>query len=493
MKGVIMIRNIIISISVTVIFIGFFAVQAFPANDPHRFDPFLGTQWYGLYMRGAKIGYVQISYEKTSAPVDGWRSQTIMNISMKMGDQNVKMATDDIRIYKSPDGELVENKWITSNQTGNIELTGQEENGKYEIISNIGGEKSDKILNYPLEWLDSALYVENYILSGNARIGDSLNFTVFEPTPPLTGLIHQKGQIKTKEMYIFNGVPTSIYQINFFIPEVNITNDVKIDSSGTTIEASLGGPMIIRLETEDQAKMIDNTYDILTDNLIIPDKIIKNPAKLEMLKLRITGIDSSNILQTCSQSFQADSSGLSVEIQKQSTPKNSPDRPIVSNEMVPYLRSDPYEQSDDPKIIELAKKIVGDEKNSWESAKKINAWVYTNIEKQFTPDLSNALQTLNSRKGDCGEHTALAVALLRAAGIPARPIIGLIYWPPGNGFGYHAWAEAYVGEWVQLDPSWGEDLANPSHIALVRGDIISQTSVLSRVMGKMKIEIIEAK
>ncbi len=141
----------------------------------------------------------------------------------------------------------------------------------------------------------------------------------------------------------------------------------------------------------------------------------------------------------------------------------------------------------------MAEEITDNEKNSWEAAKKINRWVYENIEKEFTPDFSNALQTLQTRKGDCGEHSALALALMRAAGIPARPVTGLVYWPPGEGFGYHAWIDVFVGEWVMMDPSWGEDLINPTHIALTTGDLIKQVGALNRVMGKMGIEVVEAR
>jgi hypothetical protein len=98
---------------------------------------------------------------------------------------------------------------------------------------------------------------------------------------------------------------------------------------------------------------------------------------------------------------------------------------------------------------------------------------------------------LNSKKGDCGEHTALAVALLRASGIPARPIVGLIYYPPGGGFGYHAWTEVYIGKWLQMDPTWNEELANPTHIALARGDMIAQVSVLHRVLGNIAISVLD--
>ncbi len=159
----------------------------------------------------------------------------------------------------------------------------------------------------------------------------------------------------------------------------------------------------------------------------------------------------------------------------------------------PFLEAGPYIQSDSDEIINLSREIVGGEKNSWEAARKINAWVYENIDRRFTPDLSNALQTLHSRQGDCGEYTALTVALMRAAGIPTRPVTGMVYYPPGDGFGYHAWIEAFVGDWIMMDSSWGEDIVNPTHIALARGDLLEQIRIINRVLGKIDIEVLEAR
>src|SRR5262249_28048025 len=66
---------------------------------------------------------------------------------------------------------------------------------------------------------------------------------------------------------------------------------------------------------------------------------------------------------------------------------------------------------------------------------------------------------LETRKGDCGPHSTLTVALLRAVGIPARLVGGLLYAPMFGGcFAQHAWCEVHMGQdgWVALDPTTGE-------------------------------------
>jgi hypothetical protein len=466
---------------------------AYCATDPHCFDPFLKSNWYGVYLQGAKLGYMENSLEKVSIPYDGWKSHSLMTFAMKLGKDQANMTVDDIRYYKSPNGELDSSIWITSSPTGNIEVYGKRKSGKFIIDSDIGGQRTEKTFPYPLDNLDSTLTMERYISTGKAILGDSLNFATFEPTPPLTGLIHQTVKILSKKEILTNGVPTTVYSLSLFIEEANITLQSTVDSCGNLIDGTVGSQMEIKLEGEDLAKKLENTYDLFANNLVIADKNIVDPKALNKLELKISGIDSTSIIETFMQKGRPDNFGnMLVEINKGSIPTSPAMLPITNDDMKPFLQSDPYEQSDDPKIIALADSIVGSEKNSWAAARKINNWVYKNIRKQMTPDFSNALQTLNSRRGDCGEHTALAVALLRASGIPARPIVGLIYWPPGEAFGYHAWTEVYVGRWIEMDPTWNEYLANPTHIAFARGDIMQQVSAIYKIMGKIKISILSA-
>jgi hypothetical protein len=461
------------------------------APDPHRFDPLLKTSWYGLYMQGAKIGYVEQTLDKISDPIDGWRMQSRMSINLRMAGQQVSTIADDTRLFKSPGGELHSNTFTMTSPTGVIRVDGRIENGKYVVDSDIGGEKTQKAFRYPLDYLDSVMVAEMGIAGGKAAVGDSFSADYFEPTPPLTGMIHQQTRILKKEQHLINGVPTDVYDISISIPAVNVTTESKIDAYGNTLEGSMGGTMTMKLEGEAQARQLDDTYDILANNLIVTGTLIDEPWSLRRLTLRISGIDTTEILQTSTQHVVTDTSGfLRVEIRRDTAPDRTIVLPMTEESLQPFLKPDPLEQSDNPEIIKMSKEIVGDEKEAWKAAQKINEWVYRNIDKRFSPDLSNALQTLHSRRGDCGEHTALAVALMRAAGIPARPVVGLLYAPEGRGFAYHAWVEAYVGKWVMMDPTWNERLANPTHIALARGDLIQQVSALHRVMGKMKIEVV---
>jgi len=147
-------------------------------------------------------------------------------------------------------------------------------------------------------------------------------------------------------------------------------------------------------------------------------------------------------------------------------------------------------QSKDEGIIRLANQIVGPEKNSWSAARKILRWVYVNIRKTPTLSIPSALDVLATREGDCNEHTALFTAISRSIGIPTKMIAGLVYLD--GAFYYHAWPQVYVGEWVDMDPTLGQEIADATHIPLVEGGIKKQLELI-RIIGQLKIRVVEYK
>ena len=95
---------------------------------------------------------------------------------------------------------------------------------------------------------------------------------------------------------------------------------------------------------------------------------------------------------------------------------------------------------------------------------------------------------LRTRAGDCNEHATLLTALLRAAGIPARLSIGLVY--TRDKFYYHAWTEAYLGEWISMDATLDQMPADASHIKLLEGNLDKQVQIAG-LIGELKVQILD--
>lgn len=116
-------------------------------------------------------------------------------------------------------------------------------------------------------------------------------------------------------------------------------------------------------------------------------------------------------------------------------------------------------ESDHPAIVALAKELT-DGKPVMDAARAIFEWTAQNVQYDRTKAASwrvdpdeGAERTLRTRMGVCRDYAALAVALLRAAGIKSHMVTG----KAGSGFAVtgHAWVEFYDGErWVEMDPTF---------------------------------------
>lgn len=158
-----------------------------------------------------------------------------------------------------------------------------------------------------------------------------------------------------------------------------------------------------------------------------------------------------------------------------------------------YLDPTAASQSDDPTIQSRAKEIVGSEKDSARAARTIVQWAYRNLQKrEGARGAATAVETLASGGGDCTEHTALTVALARAAGIPARAAGGVVLIPGDKAQGgYHAWPELWVGEWVAMDPALGFLDVGPGYLWLGYDEPgePGRGGKLARLIGRTSIAI----
>lgn len=154
------------------------------------------------------------------------------------------------------------------------------------------------------------------------------------------------------------------------------------------------------------------------------------------------------------------------------------------------LAAEPTLQAHDGEMIRLAIGIVRLERDPKVMTQKLIEWVNDSVAKAVTLGVPNALAIARSRKGDANEHTQLFVALSRSIGVPARFVSGLMYL---NGkFYYHSWAEVWLGDWVAVDPTFGQFPADASHLRFVIGGLSRQTELL-QLMGNLKIKVLEAK
>lgn len=129
----------------------------------------------------------------------------------------------------------------------------------------------------------------------------------------------------------------------------------------------------------------------------------------------------------------------------------------VPQEYLRYTLPGPKVQSDDPEIRRVAQEVAANSSDDWERVARLAIYVHGLIEYDagYTGQEKDAKWVLQNRRGVCVEYSTLFVALARSQGIPARFVSGYAFSKYGTWLG-HSWAEAYIGKWVPVDPTWLE-------------------------------------
>lgn len=118
------------------------------------------------------------------------------------------------------------------------------------------------------------------------------------------------------------------------------------------------------------------------------------------------------------------------------------------------LEAQPLIESNHPAIQRQAQALKG--QNPFVVARDIYQWVANNLAYTGPHGKDHgAFQAFETRRGDCTDAAFLAVALCRAAGIPARCVGGYVCARDKNVTAreFHNWAEFWIdGRWYVADP-----------------------------------------
>jgi hypothetical protein len=267
-----------------------------------------------------------------------------------------------------------------------------------------------------------------------------------------------------------------------------------IDENGTTLkEEGFMGLTTVKSSAARAPEDLEGErgVDLYEVTAVKTDRKLPDPDRLNSLKLRFVGLDraglSREVLHGGRQSYRQ---GI-MEVTRETLPQ----RPSYSlpheefgEEMRSFLEPEFNIESDAPEIRKKAGEISGGEGNPLFIARKLTGWVYQHLEKRPVLSLPSALEVLRTRVGDCNEHATLLTALLRASGIPARISIGLVY--TREKFFYHAWTEAYLGEWISMDATLNQIPVDATHIKLVEGNLDKQVAVAG-LIGEIEVEVLD--
>jgi len=138
-----------------------------------------------------------------------------------------------------------------------------------------------------------------------------------------------------------------------------------------------------------------------------------------------------------------------------------------------------------PDIRALANDAVEGSETDLAKAQALTRFVHGFLSYKPGIQPQGVLALLNDRRGDCTEFADLLTTLARIVGLPTRTVFGLAY-SDGDipAFAYHAWNELFIdGDWVAMDPTWGQERVDATHIPLPQ----DETAALQLLTGSVEL------
>lgn len=463
--------------------------------------------WMGIYMNELKVGYSheqEISLLKNGMKYKRSYSESRMRVS-RLGGNPVEILTIQESLYDEDDRPLetlLRTKMSESETVINAEILPD------KVLFKSNG-KLIKELPYN-EKFYLGVPVEKIIKEEGLKSGKKYKFKILEPLTH--AFVDCSFEVIGKEDVLILGDKMNLWHVKteatYFVP---VTLEDWIDDSGNTWKnisrASLITTTSIRMSKEKAQEISDENFDIAFSTIIESNVIFENPQEIQRVTFKLSGISpqkienfpfddgSQKILETGEDYALVQTSSLIFKEEEAIL------FPVEDEKFRKYLKPTSFCQSDDPDIKETSNLIVGSEKNSWRAAKTIADWVRREMTPNYDVGFASAKEILKNREGDCSEHTVLTVTLCRAAGIPARAAVGVMY--ASGIFAYHMWPEVYVGRWVGLDAKWlaidgksGEYYTDATHLkfgrsALDENIFKEMAQAISEIIGRLKLEIID--
>ncbi len=465
----------------------------------------LSEDWYALYLAGQKAGHVHERVRQmTYGGAPAYESEIQQQIALARGRTAIQIRIDT-NVLEDADGHLI--RYESSMGQGPMvrKTRGEVKNGTLVITDvSTGTQRRIPAPTALCPWgLHRLMQEKGY------EPGQKYTVKGFVPEFPerdvtLTVKVVGKEEVPffevTKyltrcdvEQSILPGMPTS----QWVDDEGTVWRTVASLAPGLSFE-TLKVSRAMALATNDPA-------DILGATVVQCKPPIRNPRELRRLEAVVIKGSASTRIDLPSdgqQQVEARPDGLHVTVTRaEGDPAKSYRLPYQGTEYAELTKPSRWLETEDPLIVEMAQEALAGETDALKATRLIETYVRDRItRKDLSVGLATAAETARQLRGDCTEHALLVAGLARAAGMPSRGVGGLAYAPslPGNpqgGFGYHMWAEVYVGEWLPVDAALGGHDA--THLVIGRddltglSDLLELSGAIGRVLGRIRVRVLD--
>lgn len=447
--------------------------------------------WTGLIFNGNKIGFTQLQVRPVSEAADELyelRGRAVMHFRFLAFDKKVHLESTDI-VHADLSIESTQGEYELDGNKLKVSSRMKPDGLEVTVVSR--GEVNRKMLAVEGTLYPSSIIAVYPIVHG-LEIGRHYAYDVFDgETQSIRTVTQDIVGYESSELFDGHG-----FKIRTRLQGQEATTWMS-EAGLPLLEMSMNGILIAGLESEEAARRYLtraalNKQETLLDFSRVPaEPAIPEPRTVKSVVLDIRGLGEFKIptdhLQRCDQTDGEARCEIHVA-------GHEPDGALPVDEYAleeRYLRSTVPVPSRHIHIRELADEIVGSEQDDRARVALIVEWIRDNVE-EVAVDSFSALDVLATRKAECQGNSYLYAALARAQGIPTRIVNGLVYSDIfGGGFYYHTWAESWLEDrWVPVDPTFGQVVADATHVKLLEGESPDELVPMVELMGRLEARVV---
>lgn len=484
------------------------ATPSRPGNAPPQEAPLADREsWYVYYIEGARVGYGRTTI-RTDSQQDRKvvRIEGLSHLELKRFGQQV---VQEVRFtsVESPSGGLIAfDTEIRQAQTSAIRTRGKVVGDRLEVETTTAGKTASSSIPWSEEY--GGMYaVERSLLRRPMRPGERRT---------IRALVPGFGQVATVELSALEyeqvrllGGTFELLRINTvmrFPGDIALQGATWIDRTGEVLKnwtAAMQVEEIRATKALALQRIEPSQFDLGWDTTVKVERPLPGAHDTRRVRYHVrledgdpAGVFFSGPTQQVTRTgphtaeitvfaLRPGQSAGNLEVAEE--PPSAAD--LQPNSMI---------QSDDPKIVAMARNVAGEETDAWRIVGKLEQYVHELIaEKDFSQAFATAAEVAENPVGDCSEHAVLLAALARALEIPARTAVGLVYMEGTQSFGYHMWTEVHVkGRWIPVDATLAKGGIGAAHLKLSHANLAGSSVYSSflpvlQVAGRLQIRIEE--
>ena len=341
--------------------------------------------------------------------------------------------------------------------------------------------------------------------------GDKFSFTMFEPmiSNYVTNRVTVKDyeEVRTRKgkqrLLRIEEVPDKVAGDNGSVqlPTLIVWLDKDLRAARSEFEMPVLGKLVLERgsQREATAGVVGAARDILVNATVPLNQKIPHANETRAAVYRITvkgDEDAASTFVSDQRQWSENVQGNTFDLHVRAS--NGPTEIARSGKaQSQYLETCHFINGDDSEVKRLSRSAVGQESNTWLKAKRIERWVHDHMTVSFSEELCPASNVARNLRGDCRQHSMLAAAMCRAAGIPSRTAVGLVYAEdPKPIMAFHMWTEVFVdGHWLAIDATRGQGHVGATHLKITDSSWHNEVSLapllpVLRVVGKLTIKVL---